>query len=75
MDSSVWSDLVIGLIRLIGLISLIISISLISQIRLIGPIRLISPISPIGQIAYCFVVIFHILVFNSCSFGFEKTPN
>ena len=36
----------------------------------ISLIRLISPISPIGLIACYFVIIFHIIILNTCSFGF-----
>ena len=41
----------------------------ISLIRLFGPIGLIR------LITYCSVIIFHIIILNTCSFGFEKTPN
>ena len=41
----------------------------ISLIRLFGPIGLIR------LITYYSVIIFHIIILNTCSFGFEKTPN
>ena len=44
-------------------------------IRLIRLISLIGPIGLIGLIVCCFVIIFHIIILNTCSFGFEKTPN
>ena len=40
----------------------------ISLIRLFGPIGLIR------LITYYSVIIFHIIILNICSFGFEKTP-
>ena len=40
----------------------------ISLIRLFGPIGLIR------LITYYSVIIFHIIILNKCSFGFEKTP-
>ena len=40
----------------------------ISLIRLFGPIGLIR------LITYYSVIIFHIIILNTCSFGFEKTP-
>ena len=39
----------------------------ISLIRLFGPIGLIR------LITYYSVIIFHIIILNTCSFGFEKT--
>ena len=39
------------------------------------PIRLIRIIGPIGLIAYYFVLFFHIMILNTCSFGLLKTPN
>ncbi|GEM_PF-1835602 len=39
------------------------------------PIRLIRIIGPIGLIAYYFVLFFHIMILNTCSFGFLKTPD
>ena len=41
----------------------------ISLIRLFGPIGLIR------LITYYSVIIFHIIILNTCSFSFEKTPN
>ena len=52
-----------------------IDIILYKQLIPISLIKLIRLIAPIELITYHFVLFFHIMILNTCSFGFLKTPN